>query len=173
MRLPALLLATASVLAGCGLLGGPVPGAGFQGGGSCDQMPGGVCQEQIEKAAARHPDATQIDVSCTVPACNRAGGAGTVVVTLRNGSRVTEPFAYTVDAAPLPAPACTGLPADLCRRLADSTVDGLPPSKAIRSITIVCTAAPCTRERGDTQVDVVFADGSKLSSGSGWEGGPP
>ena len=175
MRLPALLLAAAIALAGCGLLMAPdgVPGAGFNGGGSCSEMPGGACQEQMDAAAARHPDATQLDLACKAPVCNRAGGAGTVVVTLRNGARVTEAFAYTGDAGPIPLPACTGMPADVCRRVSASTVDALPPSKRIRSITIACTTLPCTRERGETQVDVQFADGTAFTTNSGWEGGLP
>jgi hypothetical protein len=57
------LLAVTAVLAGCGLLPGSVSGPGFQGGASCGMMPGGVCQEQIDLAVARHPDAAQVDVA--------------------------------------------------------------------------------------------------------------
>jgi hypothetical protein len=175
MRARALLLAATVSLAGCGLLGvpGSVPGAGFQGGGSCSMMPGGACQEQMELAAARHPDAVQLDLACTVAVCNRAGGAGSVVVTLANGVKVTETFAYTGDPAPIPAPSCTGLPADVCRRVAASAVDDLPPSKRVASISIACSKAPCTRDRGDTAVQVTFADGTEFATGMGWEGGPP
>lgn len=174
-RWPALLAAMALALAGCGLLGvpGSMPGPGFQGGGSCSEMPGGACQEQMELAAARHPTAVQLDLACTVAVCTRAGGAGSVVVTLANGTTVTETFAYTGDPNPIPAPACVGLAADLCRRVAASTVDSLPPSKRITSIGITCSKAPCTRDRGETAVEVTYADGTGFTTNSGWEGGPP
>jgi hypothetical protein len=173
MRMLGLLLAATLGLAGCGLLAGSVAGPGFQGGASCSEMPGGVCREQMDLAAARHPDAVQMDLACTAPACTRAGGAGTTVVTLPNGAKLTEAFTYAGDPGPVPIPICTGLPADVCRRVASSTVDELPPAKRILSITIACTAVPCTRDRGETAVDVKLADGTGFQTNSGWEGGPP
>jgi hypothetical protein len=167
------LLAATVWLAGCGLLPGMRSGPGFQGGGSCSELPGGACQEQMDLAARRHPDAVELDLACTAPSCTRAGGAGTVVVTLRNGSKLTEAFTYVGDPAPMPAPTCTGLPADVCRRVATSTVDELPPSKRIASIRITCTSGPCTRDRGETAVEVQYADGTGFQTHSGWEGGPP
>ena len=143
------LLAVTAVLAGCGLLPGAGFGPGFQGAGSCSMMPGGACQEQFDRAAARHPDATQVDVACTAPVCDRKGGAGTAVVTLANGAKVTEAFTYAGDPVPVPAPACSGMAIDVCRSLAASTVDGIPPSKSIRAISITCAASSCTRDKGD------------------------
>ena len=136
-------------------------------------VPGGACQEQFDRAAARHPDATQVDVTCTVAVCDRKGGAGTVVVTLANGARVKETFAYTGDPAPIPAPSCTGMAIDVCRSLAASTVDGIAPSKSIQAISITCTASSCTRDKGEADVRIRFADGSESQSNSGWDGGPP
>jgi hypothetical protein len=173
LRSVGLLLVVATVLAGCGLLPGGVPGAGFQGAGGCSAMPGGVCQEQLDLAAARHPGATQVDVTCTAPLCDRKGGSGTVVVTLANGATVTETFAYTGDPTPLPAPSCSGMAIDLCRSLATSAVDQLPPRKVIAAISIACTASSCTQARGDADVRVRFADGSEFASSTGWEGATP
>jgi hypothetical protein len=167
-----MVLASATVVAGCGLLAGAVPGPGFQGGLVCSEMSGGACQEQLERATARHPGATQVEVTCTDPVCDRKGGAGTVVITLPTGARVREVFTYAGDPNPLPVPACTGLAPDLCRSLATSTVDELPPSKAIRAISIACTASSCTQDRGETQVMVRFADGSDYETSTGWEAQP-
>jgi hypothetical protein len=136
-------------------------------------MPGGACQEQIDRAAARHPGSTNMDVACTAPVCDRKSGAGTVVVTLANGTTVKETFAYTGNPAPIPVPACTGIALDLCRSIATTTVDGLPPSKAIRAISIACTASSCTEAKGETDVRVQFADGSVAESSTGWEGAGP
>jgi hypothetical protein len=136
-------------------------------------MPGGACQEQVDRAAARHPDAAEMELACTAPVCDRADGAGTVVVTLRNGAKVTEAFTYVGDPAPIPVPECTRVAMDICRRVAASTVDSLPPSKPIRAISITCTASSCTRDKGDADVRVQFADGSEFQSNSGWEGAPP
>jgi hypothetical protein len=168
-----LLPVVAVVLAGCGLVPGARIAPGFQGGASCGMMPGGVCQEQIDRAAARHPDATQVDVACTAPVCDRRSGAGTVVVTLANGAKVTEAFTYAGDPAPIPAPTCTGLAIDICRSVAASTVDGIAPSKSIRAISVTCAASSCTRDKGDADVRVRFGDGSESQFNSGWDGGPP
>lgn len=172
MRALVLLAAATLGLAGCGLLTGAVPGTGFSGGASCADMPGGACQEQIELAGRRHAGATQVDVACTVGPCTRARGAGTVVVTLANGAKVTETFSYVGDPAPVPAPVCTGLPLDVCRQAAEASVAETPPSKRISGIAVTCTALPCTRERGDTAIEIKFADGSATSSGYGWAGQP-
>ena len=168
-----MLLAVAAVLAGCGLLPGSVVAPGFQGSGSCATCPEGRARSRWTGRRARHPGSTKVDVTCTAPVCDRKGGAGTVVVTLANGTTVKETFAYTGDPAPIPAPACSGMAFDLCRSLATSTADGLPPSKAIRAISIACTAASCTEDRGEADVRVQFADGSEDQSSTGWEGAGP
>ena len=168
-----MLVMVASVLAGCGLLPGTASGPGFQGGGSCSMLPGGACQDQFDRAATRHPGATQVDVACTVPVCDRKGGAGTVVVTLANGGKVTEAFTYVGDPAPVPVPACTRMAMDVCRQIASSTAADAPPSKSIRAISITCTASSCTRDRGEADVLVQFADGSEFQSNTGWDGASP
>ena len=136
-------------------------------------MPQGACQEEIDLATARHPDATSIDVTCSIPLCDRTGGAGTVVVTLANGAKVTKSFAYTGNPAPMPAPVCTGMAMDLCRRIAAAEVDGVPPSRGIRAISIACTSSSCTQDRGEVDVRIQFADGSEVNLSYGWEGGLP
>jgi hypothetical protein len=127
----------------------------------------------MDLAAARHPGATQLDLSCAVAVCTRANGAGTVTVTLGNGGKITETFSYVGNAAPVPAPTCTGLAMVACRRLAESTVDDTPPSKVITSIAIACSVPSCTADKGDAEVHVQFADGSEFLTNSGWEGGLP
>jgi hypothetical protein len=58
---------------------------------------------------------------------------------------------------------------DLCRGIADNTVNGLPPSKAIKTISIACTASLCTEDRGEVDVRVRFSDGSEFRVSQGWE----
>jgi hypothetical protein len=58
---------------------------------------------------------------------------------------------------------------DLCRGIADNTVNGLPPSKAIKTISIACTASSCTQDRGEVDVRVRFSDGSEFRVSQGWE----
>jgi hypothetical protein len=160
-------VAVGTVLGGCGLLAGRVAAPG--GAGTCSSILEGACDEQIDLAAARHPGVTNADVECTVPTCDRNGGAGTVVVTLADGTTVKETFAYTGDPAPVPAPACSGIALDVCRNIAATTVDGLPPSKAIEAISIACTAASCTEDRGEVDVRVRFSDGGEFRVSQGWE----
>jgi hypothetical protein len=95
------------------------------------------------------------------------------VTTLANGATVTETFAYTGNPSPVPVPMCAGMALDLCRSLATSTVDGLPPSKSIRAISVACTASSCTEDRGEADVRVQFADGSEDQGSTSWEGAAP
>ncbi len=171
MAVRSLVMAVAAVafLAGCGLL----PGHGFQGGLVCEQMPSAACREQLDRVAAWHADATEVTVTCTLPVCDRKGGAGTVLVTLADGSTVKETFAYTGDPTPIPAPACVGVAPDACLSLATSTVDGAPLSKSIRAISIACTASSCTSDKGEADVRVQFGDGSVAESNTNWDGGLP
>lgn len=166
-RLAGALLAVAALLCGCGLVPGSLTAP--VGPGSCTSISEGACQEQIDQAAGRHPGLTNVDVVCAAPPCDRRGGAGTVAITLADGSTVKETFAYTGDQAPVPEPACAGMAIDLCRRLAASIVDGLPPSKAIQTISITCTAASCTEDRGEVDVRVRFSDGGVFIVSQGWE----
>jgi hypothetical protein len=91
LRLAGVLLTAGAVLGGCGMLAGSVPAP--VGPGSCAGVLEGACQEQIDRAAARHPGSTKVEVACTVRVCDQKGGAGTVVVTLANGTTVKEAFA--------------------------------------------------------------------------------
>jgi len=166
-RLVGVLLAASTVLAGCGLWAGLVPAP--VGPGTCANMLEGACQEQVDRALARHPGSTNVEVACTVPTCDRTGGAGTAVITLANGERVKDAFSYAGDPVPVPVPACTAIALDVCRGIADNTVNGLPPSKLIKAISIVCTVASCTQDRGEVDVRVRFSDGSEFQVSQGWE----
>jgi hypothetical protein len=168
----ALLAAASVVLSGCGIfLGGTVTGGLSS--SSCTEMTGSACGEQVERIAARHPGATQVDLTCTVPVCDRKGGSGTAVVTMGNGARLNDTFSYVGDPAPLPLPTCTGLPADVCRSLAESQAADAPTMKRIAAIEVRCTAAACTTDKGEADVKVTLADGSTMGGGTSWEGGLP
>ncbi len=162
-----MLLAVAALLGGCGLLAGSAQAP--MGPGTCVGMLEGACQEQIDRALARHPNVTNVDVACTAPVCDRKGGAGTLVITAADGTTVKEAFTYAGDPAPVPVPDCAGIVLDLCRGIADNTVNGLPPSKAIKAITIACTSPSCTADRGEVDVRVQFSDGSEFQGSQGWE----
>ena len=171
MRL-ALLAAASLVLSGCGVFLGGTVGQGLTSSG-CENISGGACQEQTEKIAARHPGATEVDIRCTAPVCDRKGGFGTAIVTMGNGARVNDTFSYVGDPAPLPIPSCTGVAPDVCRNLAESQVDSVPTAKRIVAIEVTCTAAACTANKGEADVKVKLADGTSLDSNTTWDGGLP
>jgi hypothetical protein len=155
--------------AGCGFFAGSRGGTS---GGCTNIASGGACTEQIDRIAARHPGASQVDITCGVPVCDRRGGSGTAVVTFPDGSVVRDTFAYTGDPAPLPVPSCTGLARDVCVRVATSQADNAPPSKRIVGIAVSCSGT-CTPTKGEAEVTVSFGDGSQEQSGVGWDGGLP
>jgi hypothetical protein len=162
------IAAAAFALGGCAIVGSSADMSA-----SCSDMPGGACSEQIDLAGARHPGATNVDLSCTVPVCDRKGGSGKAVVTLRDGSTVVDAFTYTGDPGPAPRPICLKLGIDACQSLADQQVDQAPPSKRITRIKVTCTTLPCTDAAGEAEVELTFADGSVTSGGSSWAGGLP
>jgi hypothetical protein len=164
IRLAALMLACA----GCGFAT-----TSSLNGSSCANMSGGACTEQVERVAARHPGAKTIDLECGVPVCDRRAGQGRAVVTMPDGSRVNDAFAYIGDQNPIPAPTCTGLAFDICQRVATSQADGVVPSRRIVAILVACTASSCTRSEGETMVTMTFADGAQEQGGAGWSGGLP
>jgi hypothetical protein len=164
------VVAAAGLLAGCGM-GGPgriemsgVPNI------SCRDMSGGACTEQAQAIAARHPGATDLSLDCSVAACDRKGGSGTAVVTLRDGSRVPDTFAYSGDPAPVPDPVCVEIDPVECGNVAAGQVaDVVPPSKAIVRIEVTCTSATCTEDAGETCVAITLGDGSVQQSTVGWQ----
>ncbi|HYO44185.1 MAG TPA: hypothetical protein VES19_13380 [Candidatus Limnocylindrales bacterium] len=168
----ALLVVAGAALAGCGLLVGERAGGGVAS-SSCAVINGGACIEQTERIAARHPGATNVDLTCTAPVCDRRGGSGTAVVTLANGTTVNDVFAYVGDPGPIPIPTCIGLAPVVCLSVAESRVNDLPPSKRVVAIEVRCTLASCVADGGDTQVSVTMADGTKDEGGFGWEGELP
>ncbi len=168
-----LLLAAASLgLSGCGMFLGGSVAQGLTSSG-CTLIVGSACQEQVERIAARHPGATEIDIICTAPVCDRKGGFGTAVVTMGNGDKVNDTFSYVGDPTPLPIPSCTGAPLDVCRSLAAAQADSVPTTMRIVAIAVTCTAAACTANKGEAGVKVTMADGTSMDVTSSWEGGLP
>jgi hypothetical protein len=158
------------LVAGCGILtGGGSVGVTSS---SCRNMASGACDEQVAAVAARHPGATSIDLVCTVPTCDRRGGRGTATVTLGDGSRVNDAFAYAGNAVPLPAPVCTALAPDLCRRIAEESANDLAPAAVVTRIEVTCALGACTPQGGQVEVRLTLADGSVSELGHAWEGAP-
>jgi hypothetical protein len=171
-KIAGLLTMSAVVVSSCGLLVGQgMTSVGSSGCGGI--VSDGACSEQVARVAARHPGATNIDLSCRVAVCDRKGGSGTAVVTLANGTTVNDTFAYVGDPAPPPIPSCTGIAPDLCRTQAESFADNVAPSKHIVAISVTCTAASCTAARGEVDIRGTLGDGSTEQLNAGWEGAQP
>jgi hypothetical protein len=167
----ALLAVALAALAGCEVL---LPQQGLAPPSStCDRIVAGACREQAAVVAGRHSGATNVDLACTAPVCDRRGGTGTAVVRLADGSTVNDTFAYVGDPAPMPAPSCVGLAPDLCRRIAEEWVNDVSPSKRVIAVSVACPAAPCTVDKGQVEITVTLRDGSTEGGGMGWEGGLP
>lgn len=163
----ALLLGASLVLGGCGAFVTTVTQT--VGSSSCENMSSGACQEQVERVTARHPGAKQIDLKCTVATCDRRGGSGTAVVTMPDGSTVQDVFTYVGAQGAVPPPTCKGLPIDVCKTVADGQVDGVPSSKVVVAIEVTCTSPTCTTAKGEADVTLTLADGSKQDGSVGWE----
>jgi hypothetical protein len=168
-RWPLALILVAGCLAGCSI---GQRAAGPQS-ASCGNIPSGACDEQLERLGQRHPGAVQIDVECGPAPCTRAFGAGSATITQADGTRVTEAFTYAGDPAPVPVPICAGTAPDVCRSIAETVVENLPPAKRVAGIAIRCRVGPCDESKGDVEVTITLGDGSREVSGYGWEGGPP
>ena len=148
-------------------------GAGSVQSASCGNMAGGACSEQIDRMQQRHPGAVSVDLECAVPVCDRRSGQGTAVITMPDGSRLNDAFAYVGDPAAIPAPACLAVPLDQCRNLANEEAENMPPSQRIVAIQVSCTApAGCTPARGAASVSVTLGNGTTQGTETSWEGGP-
>ena len=163
------LLVVAAVAGACGLGG---LGAGARASGSCADLLGGACTEQMERIGARHPGARQIDLECSPVPCTRAAGQGNARITRADGSVVNEVWSYTGDPGPVPAPLCVGLALDVCRTAATAAVNDVEPSKRVVAVDVRCQPR-CTEMDGETSITITMADGSTHTSGMGWSGGPP
>jgi hypothetical protein len=163
----ALVVASSFVLTGCGAFLGTVTQT--SGASSCENMSGGACDEQVRLVSGRHPGATQVDLTCTVPMCDRRAGSGTAVVTMPDGTTVKDVFSYAGVQGAVPPPRCKGLAFDVCSSAADGQVDGIAPSKVVVAIDVTCISTACTADRGETQVTITLADGSMHEGTVGWE----
>lgn len=131
----------------------------------------GVCEKQVDAAIDRHPGAQEIELTCTAPVCDRASGSGTVTVTQRDGSVVTDTFAYQYDGGPMPEPACAGVPGEPCRFAAAFVFDGLDRARRVEAISVSCPSPPCVGPDGAVEVLVRFADGATETQTVGTGGG--
>jgi hypothetical protein len=165
-----LVVALAAVLlASCSFMGGRTEIHGST--SSCTNLPAGACDEQVQAFAQRFPQAQSIDIECRALPCTRAAGAGTVVVTLADGTTRNDTFAYTSNPAPAPVPTCEAIAADMCQRMARSTWEDQRPSAVVVGIDVRCAVASCTEQKGEVEITVTFADGSTSSVNQGWESG--
>lgn len=164
----AALLVVAGALGGCMLVS--TSGSGTT--ADCSGIPGGACNEQVQRITAAHGgQVREIAFACRLGrGCSRAQGAGLATVTLVDGTTVTVTWSYVGDQGPLPAPVCVGIPLPLCQATAVELADEIPPSQSIVGITVTCRGV-CTAARGETDVVFTLGDGSTTTVGYGW-GGP-
>ncbi len=73
-----------------------------------------------------------------------------------------------------PAVSCAGAPWDKCADIVRSIVPNAAGARPVR-VAVTCVARVCNASVGDVSVEVIFEDGSRSSSGQGWQslGGPP
>ena len=62
---------------------------------------------------------------------------------------------------------CLGVVATKCLEfLKDAEANGAPV--AVTAIRIVCSVPPCTERQGQVKVDVLYGNGQRTSTGTGW-----
>jgi len=156
-----------AVAAGCSLTGDVSFGSG-----SCEDVPSGVCNAQMQAAAnAVGGQVTDVAIRCAPGiACTRAHGSGTATVTRADGTKVTRAWSYVGDPGPPPVPACNGIAVDLCQREVNSLIDDVSITKHLVGITVTCQGH-CDEGAGTIQVEYRFGDGSRETTTSGWSSG--
>lgn len=135
----------------------------------CSGLPGGACNEQVQRITAAHGDRVrEIAFECRLGrGCTRVQGAGTATVTLVDGTILSETWSYVGDPGPLPAPVCAGIALALCQEQAAELADDIPPSRRIVGVTVTCRGV-CTAAEGETDVVFRLGDGSTTTMGYGW-----
>jgi hypothetical protein len=73
----------------------------------------------------------------------------------------------------MPVVSCTGLPPDMCQAAVDQAIAESPARGAVVAITIACSKAPCSRERGESLTRVHLASGEVFESGTAWDTAVP
>ena len=151
---------------------------------SCLGVPAEKCDEAVASVARSLPNTApvSIEVSCVSGTCTPESGAMDTVVTLADGSQLrssTNTWSNgqapaNVGPAPVPVPppavepVCQGVPASMCRTMAESTPADDPGHGAVIQIVVRCTKPPCTDENGEGDTVTTFADGTTQTSGWGY-----
>lgn len=190
----AVLAIAVGLLAGCGsptASSGPPASPTI----SCAGIPSAKCEEAVASVARSLPNShpVSIEVMCVSGTCTPESGAMDTVVTLPDGSTLrsstlswSEPGAgsgvgtgdgVVPPGEPAPAepaipiePACQGVPAQMCRTMAE-TAFGELSTEAVISILVRCGRPPCTAEGGAGDTIVTYADGTTDTASWEYAGG--
>jgi hypothetical protein len=98
--------------------------------------------------------------------------AGIALATLLLATGCDDPATDASTAPVEPAVACIGVPAGACARAVEETGSSgssVPPA----AIRVMCTAPSCSDREGAVRIGVVYADGTRSSSGYGWAAAVP
>jgi len=168
MRRPAVAIVLAVVVAaGCAANGRPglpdIPSL------TCGDVPSAACEEQANRVVTGLTGIESVVVECDVDAaCTRAGGHGLAEIRFSNGQKVSRPWSFVGDVGPPPVVTCVGLAAGLCNAAMVSEIGAVSPSTHVVSVTVTCTAVPCTDAEGKTIVHIVLEDGSATDYPDSW-----
>jgi hypothetical protein len=98
--------------------------------------------------------------------------AGIAIATLLLAAGCGDPPTDASTAPSGPAITCVGVPAGACARAVEnigSNGSRVPPA----AMRVTCTAPFCSHREGAVTIDVVYADGTRSSSGYGWAAAAP
>jgi hypothetical protein len=65
---------------------------------------------------------------------------------------------------------CQGVPAPVCQQAVAEARANAAPNETIVQVRIACNGGTCTKDVGDAQVDVLYANGRRDTSTWGWTG---
>lgn len=184
------------VIAGCGAPVSSGPPASPR--VSCEGVPQARCDEALASVERSLPNTTiaAIEVICVAGTCTDQSGAMDTVVTLADGGQLRSSTISWSEGAPAPGgvnppaepvpgpvepaqpvepavpvePECFGVPASMCRTMAE-TAFGEVSDNAVVQIVVRCTRQPCTIDQGAGDTIVTYEDGSIQSSSWEYAGG--
>lgn len=100
-------------------------------------------------------------------------GSATLALILVACGPESAPVSAPAEQAPQAPITCVGVPQNVCQQMLTDARRDARPGTVVVQMHIVCTQPPCTQQSGQTEAEIVYSDGQRVTFGTGWAGAAP